>query len=83
MIQISLIPNNNHLRDNLYARDVQAMIFEEQLIDLYQNPGWYLDNLENLCEYRVEWVCYNKQKNTIPLKYTRKKKTFKKVDSPT
>jgi hypothetical protein len=68
---------NNHLKENGYSRTEQAMIYEEQLIEVIDNPRWYLDHLEEMVEYRVEWVCYRTQSITLPLKNTKNRKLYK------
>lgn len=68
---------NNHLKENGYTRTEQALIYEEQLMELLDNPRWYLDHVEEMVEYRVEWVCYTTQKITLPLKDTRNRNLYK------
>ena len=74
MIQIEMIPNNNHLKESGYTLTEEAMIYAEQLVDILQNTRWYLDNLESLVEYRVRWNCYALKSATLPLKCVKKQK---------
>jgi len=76
-MKLNLMKTNNHLKDNGYSRTEQAMIYEEQLIELYNNPRWYLDHLNEMVEYRLEWVCYTTQTITLPLNRTKNRKVYK------
>lgn len=48
---------------NLYQQGIaieeQADLYETQLIDLYENPRWYLDNFTFLKQYKVSFKCYS------------------------
>lgn len=50
------------------STDEQSFIYERQLIDLYNNPRFYLDNFEYWTEYRVSWIDYKQTKITMPYK---------------
>lgn len=76
-MKLKLMKNNNHLKDNGYNRTEQALIYQEQLLELISNPRWYLDHLEEMVEYRVEWVCYSTQKITSPLNRIKNRKVYK------
>ena len=69
---------NSWLKDNGYYMDEEAEVYNATLQDVYDNPRWYLDNLEFLREYRVSWSCYTRKVKkgrsaiTLPLGFINK-----------
>jgi len=61
MIRLQIIPTNNWLRDNGYTPEEEIYIYSKQLEDIYDNPRWYLDNLDYLREYRTYFINYNRK----------------------
>ena len=51
---------NSWLKDSSYTIEEQAKIYDITLQQVYDNPRWYLDNLEYLRDYRVDWHCYSR-----------------------
>jgi hypothetical protein len=62
-MKIALLPNNNRLEANGYSKKEEQEIYSECLEDVYNNPQWYLDNLDNMKEFRCSFIHYN-PKNT-------------------
>jgi hypothetical protein len=65
--------NSNRLEDVGVDIDQQASLYEQQLIDVYNRPRYYLDNFEWYTEYRVSWIDY-KQTKITPLYKPKKNK---------
>jgi len=66
MIQLKLRRTCNWLCENGYTKKQEQEIYVKQLQDVYDNPRWYLDNLNYLVEYRVSWKCYSSKTPTLP-----------------
>lgn len=41
-----------------YTKDDEIDIYNRQLSEIQENPGWYLDNAYRLPEYQLSWVAY-------------------------
>ena len=54
---------------NGYSLEEQNEMYKASLNDVYDNPRWYLDNLENLKSFRVGWhrYAYPGKTTNIPL----------------
>lgn len=74
-MKIALLKNNNWLGKNGYTIEEEYEIYNENIIDIYENPRWYLDNLYALVEYRVSFIDYKR-------KTIKKKDTFIKQSPP-
>lgn len=72
-MKLNLFPQNNRLSDNGFSIEEEEELYERQLQEVIDNPRWYLDNLDNMKEYRVSWVNYRETKVTIPHKFCFKK----------
>ena len=64
---------NNHLSENDYTKDEEEKRYDMDLEDIYNDPRWFLDNLDYVTTYRVSWKCYGTEKTTptMPYKYTK------------
>jgi len=71
-MKIYILPNRSNLKDNGYTQKEEGAIYDEQLEELFNNPRWYLDNLESMREYCVSWKDFNSKTPTIPLKFVKK-----------
>lgn len=66
-----MLKTNSRLADNGFSIEEEEKIYEEQLQEVFDNPRWYLDNLDYMVEYRVRWVDYKKGNNiTLPRKFS-------------
>ena len=70
-LRIQFITNSNRLNVNGFTFDQEIQVYDKQLEDVYDNPRWYLDNLEYLVEYRLRWKNYNHTPATLPYKYVK------------
>ena len=67
--------NNTWLCNDMYCKEDQHKIYDDNLQDVLDNTRWYLDNLNYLKEYRVYWGNYNKfdkkgkRRATLPFNY--------------
>lgn len=68
-VLIKFNSDNSRLGSHGYTIEDEAKIYEDCLQDVYDNPGWYLERLEFLREFRVSWVDYKTQKITKPYKF--------------
>lgn len=59
-MKIALLKNNNWLLENGYSRTEEREAYAFCLHEIYENPRWYLDNLEYLVEFRVSFLNYKK-----------------------
>ena len=50
----------------------EAEIYKDQLDEIINNLGWYLDQVEYMVEYRVSWKNYSTKTPTIPWEFTKK-----------
>lgn len=50
-----------------YTLEEQNEIYKMSLQDVYDNPRWYLDNLESLKSFRVGWHNYHTVNTNIPV----------------
>ena len=72
MMKIALMKNNRSLTHNGYSQEEQGEIYDLLLQDLYDNPRWYLDNLQYLSVFYVNWKNYRYNTPVLPLKYVKK-----------
>lgn len=68
-MRVKLFPKNNRLNENGFRVEDEEALYEAQLQDIIDRPRWYLDNLDNMREYRVSWVNYKETTVTLPHKY--------------
>ncbi len=71
MMEIPLRQGNNWLKQNGYTLEEEELIYDLTLEDVFDNPGWYLDHLDFLSEYRVCWKDYRYKYPTMPYKYVK------------
>lgn len=66
-----MVDKTSHPKNWGMTIEEEAEMYEEQLQDIIDNPGWYLDNFEGLREYRVSWKNYHHlpQSPTLPYRY--------------
>lgn len=64
-MKIALTSGNNWLKDNDYSLEEEKEIYFLTLEDIYNNPRWYLDNLDYLVEYRVSFINYKAKKESF------------------
>ena len=65
---------SNQLTQSGYTVEEETELYDKQLQDILDNLRWYLDNLDNMVEYRVIWKDYRSKTPTLPHKYVRKPK---------
>jgi len=70
-MKIRLAKNNSYLK-SLYTMEEEAEIYKDQLDEIINNLGWYLDQVEYMVEYRVSWKNYSTKTPTIPWEFTKK-----------
>lgn len=69
-MRIKIHTHSNWLCNAGYTQEEESALYDSQLQDVIENPRWYLDNLEDMSEYRVSWTRYTRKfKTTLPLKY--------------
>ncbi len=71
-VPIHFISSSSLLKTNGYTEKDEAEIYDALLQDVYDNPRWYLDNLDYLKEFRVRWIDYKTVKVTKPYKFVSK-----------
>ena len=62
---------SQNLTDSEYSIQEQGDIYEECLKDVYNNPRWYLDNLDSLRSFRVAWKNYGNKSSVTPYRLTK------------
>jgi hypothetical protein len=62
------------LKDEGFTLEEQETLYEQCLLSVYNNPRYYLDNLEFLREFKVSWADYSSVGITKPYKYCKKNK---------
>lgn len=77
MIQLKFEKYNksNWLKEHGYTPEQEEIVYDDQLDDILRNPRWYLDNLDDLKDYRLSWKNYGKDAKftpTVPRKFVRK-----------
>lgn len=65
VVKIAMSMNSN-LTDSGYDFEEQNEIYQMVLRDVYDNPRWYLDNLDSLKSFKVGWHFYNSSATNIP-----------------
>ena len=70
--RIKLSNSSSWLRHAGHSIEEEAIIYDTLLQDVYENPRWYLDNLDYLCEFRVRWANYRQARGVIPYKFVKK-----------
>jgi hypothetical protein len=73
-IKVKLASRSNYLRDSEYTLADEALLYEQLLQDIYDNPRWYLDNFQELPEFRLSWANYRTKTPILPYKYVEKQK---------
>lgn len=53
---------NNWLKENGYTTEEERQVYKDCLKDIYNNPRWYLDNMDKLVEFRVSFINYKHKK---------------------
>ena len=76
MLKIALMPNNRSLSQNGYSLDEQELMYAELLQDVFDNPRWYLDNVDYLSVFYVSWKNYRYKSPVMPYIYVRKTNTL-------
>jgi len=71
-MKVKLTKSNNWLNKNDYDISEEEEIYDFCLAHVLENTRWYLDNLENLKEFRVSWKNYSNNKPVVPFKYVKK-----------
>jgi outer membrane usher protein FimD/PapC len=72
MMKVKFVGISQNLGDAGYEIYDQADIYEQSLKDVYNNPRWYLDNLDSLKSFRVAWKDYKTKSCTVPYRFTKK-----------
>lgn len=72
--KIVLASNSSWLKDAGYNKDEEDFVYNFILKDVYENPRWYLDNLQYIPEFRVSWGNYRDSKPITPREHIRKPK---------
>lgn len=65
-MELRMIPNCSWLKESGFTREQEIDIYNQQLQELYDDPSWYLANLDYMTEYRVSWGTYTTKNITIP-----------------
>ena len=65
---VRLIPNNNWLKESGYSKQEEIETYNDQIQEVIDDPGWYLQNLDYMTEYRLSWGTYTTKRITIPKK---------------
>jgi hypothetical protein len=76
-MKVAFLKTNNNLVDNGYSEEEQEQLYDLQLQELFENPRWYLDNLDYMPVYRVSWNDYSLNTATLPLKHVNRRNVFK------
>ena len=66
MMKVRLLKNNNWLIEAGYTEEEEKELYNRQLQEVIDDPGWYLDNLEYMALYRVRWKDYRRNTPTLP-----------------
>ena len=72
MIRVNFSGISQNLSDAGYDFHEQEDVYESTLKDVYNNPKWYLANLDSLKSYRVSWKDYKTKSCTMPYRFTKK-----------
>jgi hypothetical protein len=67
-IKVRLIKTSNQLRTSQYTRAEEIEIYDSVLQDVYDNPRWYIDNLDYICIFRLSWGDYRYNRAILPKK---------------
>jgi len=68
-IQVKFKGASSLLKASGYTIEEEEEIYDRFLQDVIENPGWYLDQMGYMREFRVSWVDYKTQNCTKPYKY--------------
>ena len=74
VFKLALLQNRGWLRDNGYTFSEEVEIYDEVLRSVLLNVRWYLDNLEDLREFRVRWGDYRSGNPVVPYHFVLKPK---------
>lgn len=72
-INVRQHPGRGFLKDAGYSMKEEEDLYNQLLDDVYNNPRWYLDNLDYLSSFYVSWNDYKVTKITIPHQFCIKK----------
>lgn len=50
-----------YLQENDYSKKEEQQTYDNLLKDILKNTRWYLDNLDYLCEFKVNWEEYHRK----------------------
>lgn len=68
MIKVMTMKTNNWLHTCGYTIEEEIDLYNRQLLDIINDPLWYLDNLDYLTTYRLSWGTYTSKRPVLPKK---------------
>lgn len=74
VFKLALLQRRGWLRDNGYTFSEEVEIYDEVLCSVLLNVRWYLDNLDDLREFRVRWGDYRSGAPVVPYRFVLKPK---------
>lgn len=77
-VKVHFETKSRWLKDLNYNIQEQAELYEQCLLDVYNNPRYYLDNLKYMQEFKVSWIDYKTQKITKPYRFCHEKEKLYK-----
>ena len=76
-IRINLSREGSSLSAAGYSKIEEGMIYDALLIDVIENPRWYIDSSTYLPEFKLSWVNYKYSRGSLPLKHVNQRKVYK------
>jgi len=71
-MKLYLIPGRTRLKDNGFTLKEEEEIYDNLLQEVYDNPRYFLDNLDSMTLFRVSWHDYRSKHAVLPLKHINK-----------
>lgn len=62
--------SSSRLSEHGYTKEEEKEIFNQVLQDVYDNPRWYLDNLDYITTFQVFWASSKPRTVVIPYEHT-------------
>lgn len=72
LMKVRFAGKSQNLIDADYDIKEQEKIYDDTLVDVFNNTRWYLDNLDFMRSYKVSWKTYRGKIPTIPYRFTKK-----------
>lgn len=66
--------SSSRLSEHGYTKKEEIELFDKMLQEVYDNPRWFLDNLDELTTFQVFWANSSPKSPIMPYRHTKEPK---------